>query len=1051
MAANSKKRKLEGRDVDMHMVEIYENLAHEDSKVRLSATRSLLSRFNEGSPHFTTEQYKTTITRLIRGLCSGRKAARLGFSVALAEFLSQTFKIHHAQRGITEKDLLKIVEQQTSPREKISGQDERDHLFGRLFAVDALVESAILLRPLDQLDLCGPLLDLVTGLARNKTWLRQECGWCLFKFVRSTCNDHVQLVEAVLQALAKHNMIRTPEGVAIWLLVKEQYPSANFPRKTWKHDDPLHAGEKTLLADVMRDAAPKKPLGEGQPMSEGSGLWSPQLHFSWDMVLQTFEKGNSSQRKSQRTSFAAFWEETIDRGLLKPSTSTERKHWAFLAAQKVVRESNLDMASTVLSTSFISCLKNHLVSTERTLHADAEIICQALQNRAAKDSAFATVAVTSLLGPAGKINFDKATRTRTVEKIIANASNTSLQSIAQFLEQMFIDRVMIDSHDAERTRQSIIDWLTFIFTQQESKPSSETVESWESEILLFMIRHAYFIPSQALTRDNKPKPPLSESTRTYLHLRLSNCLEQYLRHTGSAFARLYEVMDAFGALLQDPKSGLNAVLELDLTISNTANISWANLRSLSTGDDLNPVVTALRLLLCIALLQFYGGDGNAVSILEDVNEEISKTKGQPGKGKEDQPSADTDSIVETVLTLNSKPSKLLRRVGLLVFELIAPRITQLGLDSPLKVLCTKESLQGQGELFDIGEDLQESVSISAESDDAGASGVEILDQDENASSTSSSPSPSGDSNNDEELNTQRMDHDDETSSDPELAAFDAKLAAALKTHRGDEDLNASSASSDEDMSDSEMEAIDAQLAAVFAAQREASKSRQSKPTNQSARENIVNFKNRALDLIEIFFKSQKDNPLILASLSTVLSAARSTNSKQVAERIYQVLRAFNDRCKGKSHLPPCLDSAATLSNLRAIHEEAKQDASHAHSTACGNAAVLVVRVISHNHHQSEILEQIVHLYAESTKAFLLNGLMMPGFFTAWNNWYVQMKGPLAESKKAANAAQKHTRDDGATGSAKQDPKGRGKGRDTKRKKSDLAGNRRRKEKKTTKR
>lgn len=175
------------------------------------------------------------------------------------------------------------------------------------------MESTILLRPLDRTDLCGPLLDLVIGLARKKSWLRQECGWCLFKLVRSTGNNHAKVAEAVLQALAKENMIRTPEGVAIWLLAKEQYPSATFPRKIWNHDDPLHAGNKTLLADVMRDATPKKSPDEDKRVSEGSGLWSPQLHFSWDIVLQNFENGMSSQRKLQRTSFAAFWEETIDR------------------------------------------------------------------------------------------------------------------------------------------------------------------------------------------------------------------------------------------------------------------------------------------------------------------------------------------------------------------------------------------------------------------------------------------------------------------------------------------------------------------------------------------------------------------------------------------------------------------------------------------------------------------------------------------------------------------------------------------------------------------
>ena len=82
----SKKRSREISTVDAQNVEIFEDLAHEREKVRLQAAHRLLSNLAiDNSP--SAEQLEKTLKRLFRGLCSGRKAARLGFSVALTEFL----------------------------------------------------------------------------------------------------------------------------------------------------------------------------------------------------------------------------------------------------------------------------------------------------------------------------------------------------------------------------------------------------------------------------------------------------------------------------------------------------------------------------------------------------------------------------------------------------------------------------------------------------------------------------------------------------------------------------------------------------------------------------------------------------------------------------------------------------------------------------------------------------------------------------------------------------------------------------------------------------
>lgn len=83
----SRKRARERPAVDTQLVEIYEDLANVEEPIRLKAAHALLSSFayKDEIPY---EQILQILKRLFRGICSGRKAARLGFSVALTEFLA---------------------------------------------------------------------------------------------------------------------------------------------------------------------------------------------------------------------------------------------------------------------------------------------------------------------------------------------------------------------------------------------------------------------------------------------------------------------------------------------------------------------------------------------------------------------------------------------------------------------------------------------------------------------------------------------------------------------------------------------------------------------------------------------------------------------------------------------------------------------------------------------------------------------------------------------------------------------------------------------------
>lgn len=122
-AIMSKKRRREQPAVDTQLVEIYEDLANVDENIRLKAAHALLTDFVANGKS-TAEQLNEIVRRLLRGLCSGRKAARLGFSVVLTELLNEL--LGPSGKGVAGvHNILKLIEtlkEQSQVSSNVSGQ-----------------------------------------------------------------------------------------------------------------------------------------------------------------------------------------------------------------------------------------------------------------------------------------------------------------------------------------------------------------------------------------------------------------------------------------------------------------------------------------------------------------------------------------------------------------------------------------------------------------------------------------------------------------------------------------------------------------------------------------------------------------------------------------------------------------------------------------------------------------------------------------------------------------------------------------------------------------
>jgi DNA polymerase phi len=103
---------------DETLAKIFDALASEDEKARVSAAVELLKFIAKTSDDAALLRIRM---RLVRGLCSSRKGARIGFSLAFTEVVREVLADGSASdRKVIE--LLAMIKEQTTAEGSVSGQ-----------------------------------------------------------------------------------------------------------------------------------------------------------------------------------------------------------------------------------------------------------------------------------------------------------------------------------------------------------------------------------------------------------------------------------------------------------------------------------------------------------------------------------------------------------------------------------------------------------------------------------------------------------------------------------------------------------------------------------------------------------------------------------------------------------------------------------------------------------------------------------------------------------------------------------------------------------------
>lgn len=256
-------------------LELFWNLSSSKKKERLDATAKLVTTLHkfqsdfapaeasdgeENSDSAQTDTLDTlnaqdvsySIRRLIRGLASPRESSRLGFSVALTEvrlddnaFISpaeiRRTKLLSRLGTITCGQIMKLVLDASKTQGSMSGQEERDNLFARLFGITSIIQSGLIARngtlPTSSTSASSPesyelVVSTLVALGEKKSWLRESAWWTLAAGIEALEKSDVewkdQGVEVTFDTIYVKVSGWTPEKLALTLRLQ-----AIFPERDW--------------------------------------------------------------------------------------------------------------------------------------------------------------------------------------------------------------------------------------------------------------------------------------------------------------------------------------------------------------------------------------------------------------------------------------------------------------------------------------------------------------------------------------------------------------------------------------------------------------------------------------------------------------------------------------------------------------------------------------------------------------------------------------------------------------------------------------------------
>lgn len=979
------------------MLDFYWKLASDNHNERLEAAAGLLKALEKEQ---SEDDWDYALRRLVRGLSSSRGSSRLGFSMALREVLSLR-KDH-----ITVNTYLRLVDEFFRNTGKLPGHEERGFFLGELFALQTLSTSEIIDSPSVTLQELERFVDYVFILATKKSWLRESCVYAMFSVIKrdrwlkadkASAVDPRDLFAMILKKTDEYALTFTADGVALYLSIPDEYRTAAASEVSngWKSADPLAKGNLQNLSNALRDLPVSQQEEQKGNLKSGQ---NKKLHFVWNTLAlyfttagniegKTFQEETHKNKKrksskkahvssaetlsSERVGLSEFWKSVVDEGYFANTASSERKYYGFeifnlfLTTQQSSSAAKNKNLSSLFTPNFLRCLTNQSAQNDRVLHKSARFVLSTITKHCEENQDAVPVILSSLVGYAH--NFDRLTKSKTIERLVALIPVGSLGKPAQIFIDFFeraeqleeaatkgkesdSESEEVEKKKADGQRVWALDNLLLLLRSHKNTISSDDSSSVAEDIVQFLIQKGFFVSN----------PPLSTNIVEAAKARLNSIMSLLVtrpRNDSSSWPYL-----AVSYIVSQEQKGAPLINEFEegdelLKAKEKAVKTLEKIRRkrLSSKHADTSQLEAFELLFSLVLIEVYSADSEAAGMLDELylcyNKILGKSQIEEGGDEEDVDASQV--LTEILLSFLTRKSSLMRQLTEEVWETFTKKVTLESLDLLYDVLKAKESKEGQESLFDAENDME-------------------VDEDDEDSDEDEGNDESDDIDDDEE-------DDDDDDSDSDIYEKDLMeeadrqaneaLSKALEINR-DEGSDMSDDDDEESMDDEQMMALDETLSNIFKERQKAlSKAKsgnQKKIEAKDAKNNMIQFKSRILDLLTIYLKNEPENWLIISMILPLLSLIRTTKDRALGEKAHNIIKS--KLCRGKS-LPVPADEAEGIAEavniLVRIHgEQARKSTNKAHSLACSQTSVFLAKILM-NINADAAPEMIVDAYSSS--------------------------------------------------------------------------------------
>ena len=636
------------------------------------------------------------------------------------------------------------------------------------------------------------------------------------------------------------------------------------------------------------------------------------------------------------------------------------------------------MVTPLFSQNLVGCLMNQAAREDRYLHRAALKALKSIEITVEKHPSLLPTVLKQLLSEHGIYNFDQRTNTKTVDRLLQQTTPATVKAVIKLLKLKDPSKSGLEEAKYYQALGSYLFRLAGSSSESDAEQSSgkSSVAGAAIEILTDL----------AYSKASVPEKVSSE-------LR-AKCT--------SAFGKLARRPEDFGYLCGAILSIEAEIGEDDDEAASAAMLqAYGRLKELLDPDNATDGTTAQRqalaLLHAVGILQFHNQDPDAIELFEELEECYNKLSGEEGV---------SEYLVEILLAMVSRPSSLMRQVSQQVFEAFTSLVSADALSLLTDPLETDESEKGRQALFSTeDEDMADAEAVDAQGSDEEEeeeeeldSDVEIVDLEDAGSEEVGSDKDSDDEDEGDKDDGEVEDKDKEA-----LDALDSALAEVLQSHRLDKDAEAES-ESESDMTDSEMMDVDAKLAEIF---KERAKATTKKKERKDAKDTVVNFKHRILDLLSLFVKKEAavQNPLAFDVLLPLLRLVRTTTTKPLANKACEIVSDFSKALKKSRSSSGHADQGKSsdiaddlLALLEEIHDEASKDPSHVFAKAVSTASLAVASVLCG---MDDRREAVFLLYARTQQKWWEKSVKVQrSFFADWLNW---CQSHAASSELAAAA------------------------------------------------